>query len=268
MKVLGTAIEDLSAAPRSRTVVVSDLHLPADPSPAFDWLEDLLERAARSPSETRVVVLGDLFDVWVSDAQLRARAWSRAVAAIAATTARGVDVLVAHGNRDYMLGARFASVTGCRIVAGGLRLALAGRDALLLHGDELCTRDLPYQRAKRWLRHPLTRGFLRVLPARAALFLAARARAQSRAVQSRGTRDSYEATAAAIEAAFATSSCDVLVHGHVHRAARTPFGGTREVLVLPAFDEAGVHLVAADGTLGYRDRHGAPLPDYPPQNWR
>ena len=267
MKVLGTQIEVLAESGRSRTIIVSDLHLPGVAGPVHDWFEALLESTHASASRTRLIVLGDLFDAWVSDAQLRMPVFARVVAALAATRLAGVELLVVHGNRDYLLGARFARASGARVVAGGLRLPLAGRDTLLLHGDELCLRDLAYQRAKRWLRHPVTCAVLRSVPGAVALWLAGRARRVSREVQAAGTRDRYEATAAAIDTAFAASGCDVLIHGHVHRAARTPRDGGREVIVLPAFDVDGVHLAADGERLHYRDREGRPLADFPAQHW-
>ena len=57
-----------------------------------------------------------------------------------------------------------AGASGAELVAGRYRCERGGADTLLVHGDELCQNDLPYQRAKRWLRHPLTRWVARRLP--------------------------------------------------------------------------------------------------------
>ena len=174
---------------------------------------------------------------------------------------------VVHGNRDFMLGRRFAQATGCRVVAGGLRVEMAGQETLLLHGDELCLRDRAYQRAKRILRSGAVRGLLRLLPQGFALRMARRARTASRNAQSGQPSGRYEATAAAIARVFEQSGCKRLIHGHVHRPARTPFGPGSEVIVLPAFDDSGVHLVAEDGQGRYSDASGEELPDFPPQRW-
>src|SRR5690606_22358669 len=108
--------------------------------------------AMQQAARCRVLVLGDLFSGIVNERQLALGAWRELVAALRAAVAAGVSVSVLHGNRDFMLGRTFARETGCRVVPGGLHVALDGRPALVLHGDELCTNDVPYQKSKRWLR--------------------------------------------------------------------------------------------------------------------
>lgn len=227
MKVLGTPIEALAESGRSRTIIVSDLHLPRVAGAVHARFEALLASTHASASSTRLIVLGDLFDAWVSDAQLRMPVFARVVAALAATRAAGVELLVVHGNRDYLWGLRFARASGARVVAGGLRLPLAGRDALLLHGDELCLRDLAYQRAK--LAGPVTRFNLRRPPQRSrrggAFGLAGRARRVSQDVQAGGARvatrrrrpPSTRRSRRALVTCSSTATCTVR---RGHRAAR------------------------------------------------
>lgn len=270
MRILGTRVYPCDDDHRARSVLLSDLHIAREGRFALDALGTLCARIVDDPADTRVLILGDLFDVWVTDAQVRVAQWDRVVALLRSLVAVGVPVTVMHGNRDFMLGARFARATGARVVRGGLRTSLCGRPALLLHGDELCLRDLAYQRARRWLRHPITRAVLQVIPSALALRFAKRARRVSAEVQSRdrqgpGDDPRYEATAEAVATAFAASGCSLLVHGHVHRGARTVLPGGRELLVLPAFDEEGVHLVADGGGLGFRSLSGAERPDFAPR---
>jgi UDP-2,3-diacylglucosamine hydrolase len=177
-----------------------------------------------------------------------------------------VSVTVLHGNRDFLLGSEFERATGARVVAGGLRCTLAGRPALLLHGDELCTNDLPYQRAKRWLRHPLTRALARALPLPVALRVAARARARSQRVISRGDQDRFDPTETAVAAALVAAGGGLLVFGHIHRPSRgqRPDG---QYCVLPAFDREFVLLAADPAGIGYRQVQPSgelrPWPDPP-----
>ena len=169
-----------------------------------------------------------------------AERFSRAVAA-------GVEVTLLHGNRDFLLGPEFAAASGARVVAGGLRVDLGGVDTVLLHGDELCQNDLPYQRAKRWLRHPWTRAVARRLPLRLALAAAAPAPAPSRKVVGSGDPTRFLPTAAAVEAAFATGARQ-LVFGHIHRFAHGRHGGG-VYWVLPAFDATATGLFVNEAGL-------------------
>lgn len=247
--VLGTPVRllDGDGAP---AILISDLHVPAGGGPVVDALLGAL--AAARDRRARVFVLGDLFDTYVSRKQVRTGVWRDVARAFAAAVAAGVPVAVLHGNRDFLLGPEFAAASGCDLVAGGLRVRLGGRDTLLLHGDELCQNDLPYQRAKRWLRSPVLGFVARRLPLGLALAVAERARKKSRKVVSSGDQRRFLPTGGALEAAFALVP-DRLVFGHIHRFSHGTCGGG-EYWVLPAFDEQGIGLVvtAADGVVPVR----------------
>lgn len=254
-RVLGTEVHDLGEAD-GPALLCSDLHVPIDGGPVTGRLCALLEHAAAL--RARLFVLGDLFDSYVCPAQLSVGVYREVAAELRAAVDAGVTLVVLHGNRDFLLGAEFERATGGRVVPGGVRCRLGGRTALLLHGDELCQHDLPYQRAKRWLRRPWVRALARRLPLRAALWVAERARRRSGRVTAAGDPARFRPTAAAVGEAFA-SGCEVLVFGHVHRAARGRFGapaagggrGEGEYVVLPAFDRDGTGLRADGGSLAF-----------------
>lgn len=265
--IAGTPVEHAADDDRARTVLVSDLHIPDDGGEPFEMFERLLEDAASVGDTCRVIVLGDLFDAYIGPKQARVGVWKRTVDTLVAAADRGVSITLLHGNRDYMLDQDFAALAGCRVVAGGLRIELDGQPGLLLHGDELCQRDLPYQRAKKFLRHPMTKALLRRLPLGFALRLAARARNRSEVVIGSGDQTRFDPVATAIDEAFA-SGADLLVFGHIHRPARGPYGADgKQYAILPAFDTEGVHLVHAAGRLSYRSVSGLDIPDYPPREF-
>lgn len=248
--VLGTRVYDLGGDD-GPALLFSDLHVPADGGPVLDRLDAALAAAVRAAA--RVFVLGDLFDSYVSPAQLRVGVWQEVARRFAAAADRGIAIAMLHGNRDFLLGAEFERAARVRVVPGGIRCRLAGRTALLLHGDELCQNDLPYQRAKRWLRSPWLRFVARRLPLRLALAAAERARRKSRRVTSAGDPARFDPTVAAMGAAFATG-CDLVVFGHVHAAARgrlAAAGRTADYCVLPAFDRDGTGIWAEGGELRY-----------------
>ncbi len=271
MNVLGTEIEVATDDDRDRTILVSDLHLGPGRPEVTARFEQVMKAAAERPAATRVLILGDLFDVWVNSGQMRVPPWRRMVDVLRDTAAAGVSATLLHGNRDFMLGRQFAARTGCRVVSGGLAFRLGERRALALHGDELCQRDVDYQRAKRRLRSPLTRAVLGVLPTRVALGLGARAREKSAAVIAGQPDPSrFEPTHDAVLAAFATGA-ELLVFGHIHRTARGRFsagdGREPEYCVLPAFDESGIHLRHEGGRLEFVAADGTPVADPPSRSF-
>jgi UDP-2,3-diacylglucosamine hydrolase len=224
--------------------LISDLHVPADGGAAFGHLQSAV--ACAISARAALLILGDLFDSYVCRAQVRHGIWREVANLLASARTAGVAVELLHGNRDFLLGPEFAAATGAAVFAGGRRGVLGGVDTLLLHGDELCQNDLPYQRAKRWLRHPLTRAVARSLPLRVALGVAERARKKSQMVIQSGDQTRFLPTRRALGEAMA-SGASRLVFGHIHRFAHGREAGG-EYWVLPAFDATGVGLRCAGGT--------------------
>lgn len=235
--MLGSKI--VAGAPADRAVLISDLHVGADGGRVLDALDAAIE-VARKQADA-LLVLGDLFDSYVCRGQIHVGVWRDVAARFRVATAAGLRVVVLVGNRDFLLGEEFVHASGAELVTGGYRLDLGGVDTLLLHGDELCQNDLPYQRAKRWLRHPVTRWIARRLPVSWARRAAEKARRKSQAVVHSGDQTRFLPSERAIATAFAVG-VKGLIFGHIHRHARGAFQkGVYHVL--PAFDAGGVGLL-------------------------
>lgn len=267
-ELLGTAIR--AGADAQRALLVSDLHLGGDGGAALAALDRVL--AAAGDGGMPVFVLGDLFDSYVSRAQVRTGVW-RAVAERFRRARDGAcgRVVLLVGNRDFLLGDEFVRAAGCELVHGGYRLWLGDRDTLLLHGDELCQNDLPYQRAKRWLRSAPVRALARRLPLALAARAAERARQRSQNVVRRGDQTRFLPSRQAVARAFGLG-IDRLVFGHIHRFSTGGFGAGR-YHVLPAFDEDPLALefgplgaVAARSFAAGADP-AVPLPEPPACPW-
>jgi len=260
--VLGTPLETARDDDLPRTVLLSDLHIDIDGGSPLDQLRAVLSAARARADETRVLILGDLFEYWTGPRQLRVEAHGEVAEVLRETTAAGTPVTVLHGNRDFMMDRAFERRTGVRVVAGGLFFRLGERRCLALHGDELCLNDLPYQRSKKVLRHGVTRAILRNLPLRTAMWLGEKVRQKSVQSTTGAEQVRFDPVADAMHAVFELD-VELLVFGHIHRPARGRFEDRGEYVILPAFDETGVHLVFEDGQLTYRSAAGNPMPDYP-----
>ncbi len=241
MNALGTTVR--VGAPAERAVLVSDLHVGDVGDDVFASLASAVDYA--SDNADALFVLGDLFDSYVSRAQIRVGVWRDVAARFAAAAERGLRVVVMVGNRDFLLGSEFEAASRAELVPGGYRASVGGVDTLLLHGDELCQNDLPYQRAKRWLRHPITRGIARMLPLGLARRAAERARQKSQRVVTRGDQDRFLPSERAVDRALACGA-QRLVFGHIHRYA-AGYYGSAEYHVLPAFDDLAVGLEIGPG---------------------
>lgn len=240
-RFLGTEILADRLRAGEEILFVSDLHLRPDEGDKIRAFRTLLERR---PAGSRVFILGDLFDYWVGPAQGRAEGWRELLDLLRNECARGLSILVLHGNRDFQLGKAFEKKTGARVWRGGLHLQRPGNLPLLcLHGDELCLDDHRYQKAKVHLRSMPLRFLLRSLPFFLSRKLADTARKQSRRVLQNSQDKNLLPTTEAFSALSKHPSlfpCDLLF-GHIHRASHGTLpgaGGEARFFVLPAF-EAG-----------------------------
>ncbi len=265
-EVAGTRIETADDDDRWRTLLISDLHIPATGGRVLEQFRTVLEDASTAAPETRLVVLGDMFEAFVGPKQARVGVWKQVCELLRQTAEAGVSVTLLHGNRDFMLDDAVGRMAGSRVVAGGLELHLDGVPCILLHGDELCLNDLPYQRSKRFLRSWGFRFFAGKLPLWAQLRLARAIRRKSRQTVARGDQQRFDPVAVAVREAFANGA-KILVFGHIHHPARGNFEDLGEYVILPAFDETWVFLEHRDRKLFYRDVVGREVPDFPSRDF-
>src|SRR5690606_7778770 len=135
----------------SYSLFISDLHLDAARPEHVAALQALLEEHAGEAEA--LYVLGDLFEAWIGDDD--DSDFNRNVIALfRAFSERGSKLYFMHGNRDFLLGERFAEQTGGTLLPEGTVIDLYGTPTLLLHGDSLCTADEKYQQFRALVRTP------------------------------------------------------------------------------------------------------------------
>ena len=61
-------------------------------------------------------MLGDLFDAWLGDDQLKEPLAAGVALALAALSVSGTHVYLQRGNRDFLLGERFARAAGATLL--------------------------------------------------------------------------------------------------------------------------------------------------------
>jgi UDP-2,3-diacylglucosamine hydrolase len=199
---------------------ISDLHLdPARPGITELFLRFLREQAADAEA---LYILGDLFESWVGDDEDGPLADS-VRSALRALTDSGVAAFILRGNRDFLIGARFAEDTGLRLLPDPCVVTLHGEPTLLMHGDLLCTDDTAYQAFRDQVHDPAWQeAFLaQPLPARHAFAAKARAASQAHQASLIGTaaESIVDVSAATVETMLARYGIARLIHGHTHRPA-------------------------------------------------
>jgi UDP-2,3-diacylglucosamine hydrolase len=131
---------------------VSDLHLSAQTPELNALFLDFLGGRARAAEA--LYILGDLFEYWVGDDDLDDPCHAAVAAALRELADSGVAVHVMRGNRDFLLGERFAAASGAQLLPDPYVLSTPEWQFVLSHGDALCTDDRDYQAFRAQSRHP------------------------------------------------------------------------------------------------------------------
>lgn len=209
--------------------LVSDLHL----CPALPRTFDAFAGHLRHTDADAVLVLGDLFEVWIGDDQAD-QSFEHACLELLAEASRRLCVAVMVGNRDFLLGPRALASAHAHALPDPTLLQAFGHHWLLTHGDALCLGDTDYQAFRREVRSPAwQQAFLaRDYADREALAGRIRAESQARKAGSAALHDWADVDAGAACQWLQAAGATTLVHGHTHRPGRSALGGDclREVL--------------------------------------
>ena len=142
------------------TALVADAHLGGPGGPAAPLIAELATLPGRAE---RLVLLGDIFQVWVGHRKFETPEVSAMVAALAELRTRGVEVVYIEGNRDFFLGgSRYARAFDR--VATEHAFVSAGRRYLAVHGDGLDDNDWKYRFWRRLSKSGPSRVAARAIP--------------------------------------------------------------------------------------------------------
>ena len=221
------------------TLFISDLHLDAvRPAGIEQFIRFLDNEASRSDA---LYILGDLFEAWIGDDDTDA-GYKPVIEALATLHRRGIPCHFMHGNRDFLIGRRFAAATGCRLLGDYEAIEVAGAQVLLTHGDLLCTGDKPYMALRATVRSPDWQHDFLARPLAERRAIADDLRDKSRAAIAEKPVEIMDVNQQAVEDTMRDYGVDHLLHGHthrpgVHRFTRDGMPATR--IVLGAWHEQG-----------------------------
>ena len=160
-------------------------------------------------------ILGDLAEVWVGDDDDGPTA--QALRETLAEAAKRCSVHVMHGNRDFLLGKRFAAETGATLLDDPSVVEIDDQRVLLAHGDAYCTGDAEYQRMRALFRSAEWQAGVLASTLAERRTLAATMRAKSIAANENKADNIMDVAAAAIASAMRDANAPLMVHGHTHR---------------------------------------------------
>ncbi|MDV2860197.1 UDP-2,3-diacylglucosamine diphosphatase [Psychrobacter sp. CAM01] len=206
-----------------RQVFISDLHLsPEEPALVQAFLA-LLDDCLALPVLKHLFILGDWFEVWIGDDayltlsdDARQTHWlTPLIAKLKQLRIKGCEILVMHGNRDFLLGQPFCNLFGGELIDEPYLLTIGQQHYRLEHGDALCTDDKKYQFFRKIMRNRLTQWYLLNKSLEKRLAIAEKMRQKSQQNNANKAAHIMDVNDEAVIQAVANS--DALLHGHTHR---------------------------------------------------
>ena len=209
----------------------ADVHLQAQEPATFALWQSYIESSAADC----LIILGDLFEVWVGDDWGLSDPFALQCAAVLHAASQHKDIYYLHGNRDFLLGAAYAAACGMQLLTEPCVLDLGHEQILLSHGDAWVTSDVAYQNFRHMVRQPQWQADFLAQPLAARLQLAANIRAQSQAAQAGRTHYDDINPLPAL-AAMQAASAQTLIHGHTHRPSHDELDSSHTRWVLSDWD--------------------------------
>ena len=197
-----------------KALFVSDVHNgAATPRATEAFLQFVGSVAKRADT---LYILGDLFDAWLGDDDLRPPHHA-VIDALGKLADAGTKTFAVHGNHDFLLGQQFAHSANVELLPEISTVMLGPHKTVLCHGDELCTDDVEYQAFRSYARAPGNQQAFLSLDMPARIQQARKLRTQSKQAMQLKADDIMDANVQAVHAMLETHAADWMIHGHTHR---------------------------------------------------
>jgi len=198
------------------TLFISDLHLDDQRPETTALMLRFLQQEASSADA--LYILGDLFEYWLGD-DVPSKCATEVATALSSLASKGVPSYFIHGNRDFLLRETYASQAGMTLLPEEYILDLYGEQVLLMHGDSLCTDDIPYQQFRTLVRDPDWQHDLLNKTPQERLQIAMQARDASAEHKGNTGMEIMDVNTAEVSAVFTRHGVQKMIHGHTHRPA-------------------------------------------------
>ena len=192
---------------------ISDLHLQEsrpDITEAFlDFLDDTASKAEK------LYILGDLFEAWIGDDDQNN--FISEIQAALLKTNKTTKIFFLHGNRDFLIGTKFASSSGFELLHDPTIEEMFGNNVLLMHGDLLCTEDHDYQTFRKTSRDPKWQDEFLNKSIQERQEIALNLRTISKEATEIKKDEIMDVSTTEVIRIMEESSVNLLIHGHTHR---------------------------------------------------
>jgi len=198
------------------TLFISDLHLDdRRPETTRLLLQFLQDEAGRADA---LYILGDLFEYWLGD-DVPSQCATQVAGALSSLADQGIPCFFMHGNRDFLLREAYAKQAGMTLLPEEYVAELYGEQVLLMHGDSLCTDDIPYQQFRTLVRNSAWQDDFLNKTQQERLQIAMQARDASAEHKDNIDMEIMDVNQDEVVAALERHGVQKMIHGHTHRPA-------------------------------------------------
>ena len=199
---------------------VSDIHIMSPSCDRAQTFLSFLRSLSRESGTTDLVLLGDIFDLWVADHAYFVDKYRDIIAEIRRLKDEGVEIRYFEGNHDLHLKFFWENRLGVTVHGGPAYARFGERHVRLEHGDQMDPDDTGYRFLRWFLRTPPIRFLVRHLPGALIARIGDRASAASRDYTSHTKTIDRDAAIGKIRAharrAYTEKPFDLIISGHVH----------------------------------------------------
>ncbi len=233
---------------------IGDVHLERDDPQLGAFLAFLDSLAATAE---RIVLVGDLFNLWIGRGQLEQPHQAAVLAKLVELRRQGIVLRYLEGNRDFRIGPAHAGSAFDDVSSAGIEERRGGRLIFAIHGDLANPQDRQYRLWRRFSRLPALWALFHLLPRGQRTRLAESLELRMRK-SNRGFKSAFpESAVLGYARSFLGAGCDTVILGHFHveRDLRVDAPGpTGRVLVLPEWKGSRRYLrVSSAGEIAFVD---------------
>ena len=236
---------------------ISDLHLSIERPEIINLFLKFMDEVA--PSTQSLYILGDFLEYWIGDdmdEQIQGTAIADVFSSIRSLHAKGTDVFLMHGNRDFLIGETLAAKYQFKLINDPAIIDINGSPVLLMHGDTLCTDDHEYQQFRTMVREKNWQSAFLSKPINERVEIAQELREKSKDAVATKKPDIMDVNQETVINTMMQHDVVTLIHGHTHRPALHDFkhdGKSMKRYVLADWYDSGSYLEITDGIFRVRE---------------
>lgn len=196
------------------TIFISDLHLNSN-QPQLTKLFFQFITSADVITADALYILGDFFALWAGDDDYSD--FNKQIKLALSKTAEKIPVYLMPGNRDFVLGKKFAAECNCTLLPDPYKIDLYGTPTILTHGDILCTKDYLQIIFRKLTQNKIFLKLFLLLPLKLRLKMADLTHHISGKTKKKKSDEIMDVDIDAINQMLLRYNCSQIIHGHTHK---------------------------------------------------